>query len=92
MQPSFVAVFRHREPGPPRFGLTVSRKVGNAVVRNRVKRSLREAIRKGWSALTAVDVVFIARPSAATASSMQLASEVEAVFAHLSAPRRRPAR
>lgn len=35
-------------PGPseaPRFGLTVSRKVGNAVKRNRVKRRLRAALR-----------------------------------------------
>jgi ribonuclease P protein component len=33
------------DPGCARFGLTVSRKVGNAVVRNRVKRRLREALR-----------------------------------------------
>lgn len=32
--------------GPSRLGLTVSRKVGNAVVRNRVKRQLREIFRK----------------------------------------------
>ena len=30
---------------PPRFGLTVTKKVGNAVVRNRVRRRLREAMR-----------------------------------------------
>jgi ribonuclease P protein component len=30
----------------PRFGLTVSRKVGNAVERNRVRRRLREAIKR----------------------------------------------
>ena len=33
------------ELGRPRFGLTVSRKVGKAVVRNQVKRRLREAYR-----------------------------------------------
>jgi ribonuclease P protein component len=32
--------------GRARFGLTVSRKVGNAVVRNRVKRRLREAVKR----------------------------------------------
>ncbi|MFO1147196.1 MAG: ribonuclease P protein component [Alsobacter sp.] len=32
------------DPGCARFGLTVSRKVGKAVVRNRVKRRLREAL------------------------------------------------
>jgi len=29
----------------PRFGLTVTRKVGNAVVRNRIRRRLKEALR-----------------------------------------------
>lgn len=49
-----------------RYGLVVSKRVGKAVVRNRVKRQLREVLRQtplksGW------DIVFIARPAAATA-------------------------
>ncbi len=31
--------------GPPRFGFTLTKKVGNAVVRNRARRRLREALR-----------------------------------------------
>jgi ribonuclease P protein component len=34
-----------REDGPVRVGFTVSRKVGNAVERNRVRRRLREVVR-----------------------------------------------
>ena len=50
------------------MGLTVSRKVGNAVTRNRVKRWLREVWRHHRDALPdSVDVVLIARPSAADA-------------------------
>lgn len=65
----------------PRFGLTVSRKVGNAVVRNRVKRRLRDAVRRHPAArdgsLDGVDVVFIARSRAAGADHAALANAVD---------------
>lgn len=46
--PGFVLLIRARNDGDPamRLGLTVSRKVGNAVVRNRMKRRFRELARK----------------------------------------------
>jgi ribonuclease P protein component len=51
---------------PPRLGLSVSRKVGDAVERNRVKRVLREQFAPLAGGLpTGVDVVVIARPGAA---------------------------
>lgn len=51
-----------------RLGLTVSSKVGNAVVRNRVRRKLRELFRTRRSELPkGLDMVLIARNSAATA-------------------------
>jgi len=43
---AFVLQTRERDnAGPPRVGFTVSRKVGNAVERNRVRRRLREMVR-----------------------------------------------
>ena len=36
---------KRRDGGPARFGFTVSKKVGNAVERNRVRRRLREIVR-----------------------------------------------
>jgi ribonuclease P protein component len=50
----------------PRLGLSVSRKVGGAVVRNKVKRTLRTAFADVEPSLRGgQDIVLVARPSAA---------------------------
>jgi len=55
------------QPAVARVGVTVSSKVGGSVVRNQVKRRLREAIRSELSGLPAVDLVVVARASAVSA-------------------------
>ena len=60
------------KPALARVGLTVSSKVGGAVVRNQVKRRLREAVRHELHSLPPVDLVLVARASSVDASVTQL--------------------
>jgi ribonuclease P protein component len=55
-------------PDDARLGITVPRKVGVAVVRNRLKRQLREAVAAlGPDAMRGTDIVVVARPGLAEA-------------------------
>jgi ribonuclease P protein component len=68
-------------PRASRFGFSVSRRVGNAVVRNRVKRRLREFVRLNRRELApAMDFVVIAKPGAAKLSYAELAAELRGPF------------
>ena len=64
-------------PVGPRVGFVVSKAVGNAVVRNRVKRRLRHLAREHVSSLPGSAVLVVrALPAAAEASSAELRADL----------------
>ena len=71
----------------PRVGITVSRRVGKAVVRNRVRRRLREAMRARLARLArAVDLLIVARPASAAATWLDLNAALDHVLERALAP------
>lgn len=72
---------RPRKPGTGRIGLTVSKKVGNAPTRNKLKRRLREILRVRPALFADVDLVVIAKPGAADLSFDELTAEVQRAHA-----------
>jgi len=75
--PHFVALLAPGREPHTRLGLAVSRRVGNAVARNRVKRRLREWFRCSRDSLPeGRDLVVIARRGAAELSSAHFVGEL----------------
>lgn len=73
-------------PTPPTVGFVVSKAVGNAVVRNRVKRRLRHLVAQRLDRLPAGGVLVVrVQPPAATASSAALAADLDTCLAKVAA-------
>jgi ribonuclease P protein component len=80
----FLVVHVAGGDGPARLGVTVTKKIGNAVVRNQVKRSVRESFRKRRGALApGTAVVVIARDGAGHLSAREADAELAPAFARL---------
>lgn len=87
-RPTLVLHVRSRpsEAEPTRVGLVVSRRVGNAVVRNRVARRLRAVCAARLGRWSDGDLVVVrALPGSAGASSAELADDLDRALARMGA-------
>jgi ribonuclease P protein component len=80
---------RRNDDGPVRVGFTVSRKVGTAVERNRVRRRLREIVRLSAAEKFRAghDYVLIGRRAALSSPFARMASDFEGALRRMSAVR-----
>lgn len=61
----FVMIIKKNDISSNRVGISVSKKVGNSIVRHRVTRVIREVMRLHWGEIkSGYDIVIVARPSA----------------------------
>ena len=92
---AFVLQGRHRDDGgPPRVGFTVSRKVGTAVERNRVRRRLRDIVRRSAaeSLRAGYDYVLVGRRTALSRQFEQMIDDLRNALRRLEGARAKPSR
>lgn len=79
--PGFILVYKRGQAGGSRIGITASRKVGNAVVRNRIKRRVREYYRLHRMAVPVTwDFHVIAKKPASALSFRQTVAMLAGLF------------
>ena len=74
--PSRNLVLIHLKGRELKFGFSVSGKVGNAVTRNRIRRCLREDVRRMRTEVKSGKYIIVARPSAKDVSHETLTREI----------------
>lgn len=82
VMPASTALPDTAAPNAARFGFTITKKIGNAVVRNRIRRRLRAALVElaATNANPAIDYVVIARLPAQTQPYAELLASLQTAF------------
>ncbi|MGH6817305.1 MAG: ribonuclease P protein component [Methylovirgula sp.] len=86
---SLQSILRPADVAGPRFGVTVTKKLGSSAVRNRIRRRLKEALRNlpDLSARPGYDYVIVARQAALNQAFPALQEDLARAFAEIHAAR-----
>jgi ribonuclease P protein component len=80
----FIAIVLKKTAQNNRIGITISKKVGNAVQRNRIKRVIREYFRHNKEKITEpVDINIIARKGLTTLSNQEIFIKLDKLFSKI---------
>lgn len=83
---AFRTQYRSLPQGEPRLGTAISRRVSKrAVIRNRIRRIVRESFRTHRAGLPPCDVLVVATGAAASASRSALRAELDLLWGRLAA-------
>ncbi|MBK9035054.1 MAG: ribonuclease P protein component [Myxococcales bacterium] len=83
---AFLALVARTSASQPtgRIGFTVTKRIGNAVTRNKIRRRARDWLRRHEWAPAGVDVVLIAKGPAATMTSAAMAADLRRLVEKIS--------
>lgn len=75
--PFFVMYIKKNDLGYSRLGVSVSKKVGKSVIRNKIKRQIKEIVRKNYNFINSGwDIVFSVKPAAVQLNYAQMEKEI----------------
>jgi ribonuclease P protein component len=81
---NIVIYYMPTQLGMTRVGFSISKKVGNAVVRNKVRRFIKESLRVNFNNIGSYDLVFVARVRSSQVDYHEITRSLKYIFKKIS--------